>query len=241
MAHNPNPKIAAANAGLVVFTGAGLNWTGRVNVIEGRLGIPLGVARPTSWFVDSLSDLFHPEVHSNFIARVFGVMKRCPQHRFTVLTKQAERMCSLLTRVDPIPGVRLGVSAENQAMWDLRVPFLQRTPAWQRIVSVEPMLEPVEMRGISFLNQIIFGGDSGSGACARPLNLRWIRNGIRQCRTFGIAPFVKQLGSRPGVSSCADIDCTHPDCGVEWLKLRSRKGGDILEWPEDLRVREWPA
>jgi protein gp37 len=92
MSGNPNAKIAAANAGLVVMTGAGLNWTGKINLIEERLHIPLRKRRPTCWFVNSLSDLFHPEVPDDFIDRVFAVMALCPHHRFIILTKQAQRM-----------------------------------------------------------------------------------------------------------------------------------------------------
>lgn len=241
MAHNPNPKIAAANAGLVQLSGAGLNWTGRVNTIEQRLNVPLWVRRPTSFFVNSLSDLFHPNVPAEFIQAVFDVMFHCSEHRFIILTKQAERMCELLAGKPPVHGVRLGVSAENQAMWDLRVPFLQRTPAWQRIVSCEPLLESIDirdLRGKPKIDQIIFGGESGPGA--RPCNLRWIRRGIKDCRALGISPFVKQVGARACTSFCADINCTHPDCGVEWLKTRHKKGGNMAEWPEDLRVREYP-
>lgn len=74
----------------------------------------------------------------------------------------------------------------------------------------------------------IFGGESGPGA--RPCNIEWIRDGVRQCRAAGVAPFVKQLGSQPMSNR-----------GPQLIKLRDKKGGDMSEWPKDLQdVREFP-
>ncbi|HEU5023130.1 MAG TPA: DUF5131 family protein [Bryobacteraceae bacterium] len=229
MAHHPNAKIAAANAGLVVLdSGGALNWSGRVNAIEERLEIPLRRHRPTCWFVNSLSDLFHPQVPAEFIFRVFDVMRACPWHRFIILTKHAGRMYELLVDSEPIPGVCLGVSAENQKWWDVRVPFLRATPAWRRVVSCEPLLGHIGISGSDVepkIHQIIWGGESGAGA--RACELAWIRSGIEQCRRLRIAAFVKQFGS-------------HPTIGGTPTFLRSRKGGEPSEWPEDCRVREYP-
>lgn len=148
----------------------------------------------------------------------------------------------------PLPNIWLGASVENRATADARIPLLLRTPAAKRFVSYEPALGPVTfrpewLRGRPLsdgarLDQIIVGGESGPSA--RPLNLRWVRFVIRQCRDAGVACFVKQLGARPGTPSCDDFACTHPDCGTQWLKLKDLKGGNPDEWPEDLRVREFP-
>ena len=86
---------------------------------------------------------------------------------------------------------------------------------------------------------MIVGGESGPGA--RPFNLRWARSTIRQCAAAGVACFVKQLGARPGTPSCADFECTHPDCSISWLRLKDRKGGVMAEWPAELRVRQFPG
>lgn len=85
---------------------------------------------------------------------------------------------------------------------------------------------------------VIVGGESGPGA--RPFNLRWAHRTIEQCAAAGVACFVKQLGAKAGMPSCADFACTHPDCSVHWLYLRDRKGGDPSEWPAALRVRQFP-
>jgi protein gp37 len=132
-----------------------------------------------------------------------------------------------------------------------------QTPAAKRFVSYEPALAPVDFErcyrrhdgdGLcdhedTGLDWIIIGGESGPGA--RPFDVAWARNTIRQCREAGIACFVKQLGADPregnAGGNCGNLDCTHPDCGYIRLKLKDPKGGDWNEWPEDLRVREFPA
>ncbi|MGL5825003.1 MAG: DUF5131 family protein [Nocardioides sp.] len=92
MQSNPNPKIAAAYEG----TERAGEWTGRINLIESRLDLPLRWRRPRMIFVNAQSDLFHKRVPDDFIARVFAVMALAPQHTFQVLTKRPDRMRSLL-------------------------------------------------------------------------------------------------------------------------------------------------
>ncbi len=103
--------------------------------------------------------------------------------------------------------------------------------------------------GISWL---ICGGESGPGA--QPCDLAWIRSLVTQCREAGVPVFVKQLGSKPYTALSdmgfgPEVRGTHPDVQMSWVpnygenwgpKLRDRKGGDPEEWPEDLRIREWP-
>lgn len=174
----------------------------------------------------------------------------------------------------PLPNVSLGVSVEDQATANERIPLLLQTPAAVRFVSYEPALGPVnfgEYIGsecphddsymepdtgaticlrcdeMELLDWLIVGGESGPGA--RACNVEWIRSAVQQCREAGTRCFVKQLGARPyrscgcevrerqgGTSRCADcFDGTQP------IHIRGRKGGDMDEWPEDLRVREFPA
>jgi len=146
----------------------------------------------------------------------------------------------------PLPNVWLGVSAEDQARADERIPLLLDTPAAVRFISYEPALGPVRLQwswidrishrqeGIEdpsdgYLDQIIVGGESGSAA--RPCDIDWVRSIINQCKAAGVAVFVKQLGARPR----QDI------AGRRMVfNLRDRKGGDMSEWPSDLRVREFP-
>lgn len=94
------------------------------------------------------------------------------------------------------------------------------------------------------LDWVIVGGESGPGA--RPLSMRWIRSIVAQCQDAAIPVFVKQLGAqwfdpdrRCGVrgSVLAPVDDAVP---FTWVKPKNAKGGDPSEWPEDLRVREFP-
>lgn len=125
----------------------------------------------------------------------------------------------------PLPNVWLGVSAEDQTRYDERVPDLLATPAAVHFFSFEPLLGPIRA---DYLGEwSIVGGESGPGA--RPMNVEWARSIVDQCRSAGVSCFVKQLGADPVWADGA------------FLNLRDRKGGDMAEWPTDLRVREMPG
>jgi protein gp37 len=165
----------------------------------------------------------------------------------------------------PLRNVWLGVSVESQKYADERIPLLLQTPAAVRFLSVEPQLEAVSLAqpapghsrheglvdptnlGVDW---VIVGGESGPGA--RPFNLAWAESLQAQCKAAGVAFFMKQVGSVPMMSdelwrtaptmrllSCANRNSV-PD-GYVPLKTSDRKGGDMSEWPESLRVREFPA
>ena len=171
----------------------------------------------------------------------------------------------------PLPNVWLGTSVENQATADERIPLLLQTPAAKRFVSYEPALGPVDFSciwfrqpggetlwnalrssppdaggkwaGIRGLDWLIVGGESGPGA--RPFDVAWARSTVEQCKSAGVAVFVKQLGARPyglgtdlRLARVTDREDAKND--LFSLGLRDRKGGDWSEWPEDLRVREFP-
>lgn len=147
----------------------------------------------------------------------------------------------------PLPGVWVGTSVENQAAEE-RIPHLLRCPAAIRFLSCEPLLGPLDLfdwlEDHDFdpddpldyeerealgdpptIDWVICGGESGPRA--RPCDVEWIRFIVKQCREAGVPCFVKQLGSHP-------IENGKP------IKLRDRKGGNPDEWPDDLRVREFP-
>jgi len=158
----------------------------------------------------------------------------------------------------PLPNVWLGTSVENQHWADGRLPDLLATPAAVRYVSAEPLLGPVDMglavgiarkaanKHLPWPDWVIVGGESGPGA--RPCDVGWIRSSRDQCQAAGVAVFVKQLGAKPV------IDYRSADMTSAWsvarimrsgdplvgLKLKDRKGSDMGEWPEDMRVREFP-
>jgi protein gp37 len=225
-------------------------WTGDIRLVLAALEEPLRWKKPSRVFVNSMSDLFHEGAPDEFIDQVFGVMGTCRRHTFQVLTKRPERMRDYLianhARGSDTPNVWLGVSAENQATADERIPILLQTPAAVRFVSTEPLLEPVDIRRWivgcndyrdppehAGIHWVIVGGESGPNA--RPCNVEWIRDIVRQCKAAGVRVFVKQIG---GLAFNGSLRGHEPDC--RWL-TDDRKGGDPAEWPEDLRVREYPA
>lgn len=143
----------------------------------------------------------------------------------------------------PLPNVWLGVSVEDQPTADARIPLLLQTPAALRFVSYEPALAAVDFRswlpidtigGVEmerWLDWAIVGGESGPGA--RPCQLEWIESPVDQFAAAGVPLFVKQVGSRP-------VRCA-PGCLQTRYPITNSKGGDWNEWPEKIRVREFPA
>lgn len=155
----------------------------------------------------------------------------------------------------PLPNVWLGVSCEDRKTYLERVPSLALTPAAVRFVSMEPLLESLGdlmLDGIygGAYSWAIVGGESGHGA--RSMDVQWVRSVVEQCRNSNVACFVKQLGAHPFDSSIANweqaaalqaqgfrIGCSVID-GRFYFLTKDRKGGDMAEWPEDLRIREFP-
>lgn len=152
----------------------------------------------------------------------------------------------------PLPNVWLGTSVEDQARADERIPHLLKCPAAVRFLSCEPLLGPLDLAsavvkrriGDPQPNWVIVGGESGANA--RPCNVAWIRSIVAQCKAAVVPVFVKQLGARPTEVGCGDLmpmAWTWDDGGEQverWYKPRDRKGGDMAEWSEDLRVRQMP-
>lgn len=273
MTANPNPLVSQAYAG----TEAGGEWTGKVNLLANRLDQPLRWRKPRRIFVNAQSDLFHKEVPDDFIARVFAVMALAPQHTFQVLTKRHGRMRSLLSSEDfprlvfahayhngaedigdadwghedwPLSNVWVGVSVEDQATADLRIPALLDTPAAVRLLSCEPLLGPMDLQmavprpctcgpGQTFLigetrahktgcpalrwpfpDWVIVGGESGPGA--RPMHPDWARSLRDQCAPVGVPYFFKQWGEH----------------GPDGRRVGRRATGDLLD---GVLHREWPV
>lgn len=164
---------------------------------------------------------------------------------------------------DSPSNIILLTSVENQEQADIRIPELLKIPAHCRGLSVEPMLGPIRLRHdltricsranfgkvkgspcpeckddqgvVRLINWVIFGGESGDKA--RPCNLEWIRDGVKQCQAGGVASFVKQLGADPKET----VEGTRGEGVMDYcVRLKDKKGGDIEEWPEDLRIREFP-
>lgn len=159
--------------------------------------VPAALELPKRWrrgrlvFVNSMSDLFHEDVPTEYVSRVFDVMRECPQHQFQVLTKRAERLEALASALEPPANVWLGVSVENaQHAW--RIEHLRRTRAHVRFLSVEPLLGPITKLRLDGIHWVIVGGESGHGA--RPMHAEWVRVIRDQCRRSRVPFFFKQWG-----------------------------------------------
>lgn len=252
LAHNPHQAVRDAFEGTVRKTDDGkLVWTGLVRPLPERLDWPLRWSKPRKIFVCSQSDLFHPEVPADFIAQVFAVMAECPRHTFQVLTKHAERMRYLLVHgllyegpAWPLPNVWIGATVEDQQRADERVPQLLRTPAAKRWLSVEPMLEAIDLTRITTpladIDWVVCGGESAqTRETTRPFDLEWARELQRQCRVAGVVFFMKQLGSRPisHVKAGSDGSVELP---ILVGKNSRYKWHELRHWPEDLRVQQFP-
>ena len=155
------------------------------------LAIPLNRKKPTVWFVDSMSDLFHQDVPVEFIEQVFDVIKRCPQHTFQVLTKRSERMWSLSPFLDWPDNLWMGVSVEDNRV-RVRIDHLRNSGARIKFLSLEPLLEPLPGLNLTGIDWVIVGGESGRKP--RPMNPHWVDDIRRQSQAAGVAFFFKQWG-----------------------------------------------
>ena len=227
---------------------------------------PLQQKKPCTIFVGDMFDLFHEAIPDSLIEPVVAIAAYADWHTFQFLTKRADRMRSHFRQLSavewthsrgrlhpwPFENIWLGVSVESQKYADERIPLLLQTPAAVRFLSVEPQLEEIDFEpesidGMPTVNMltgadwcdppipgidwVIVGGESGPGA--RPFNLAWAELVLRQCRAAGVPFFMKQVGSNPHGKTTQET--------IPMQRLKDRKGGDPSEWPESLRVREFPV
>ena len=164
---------------------------------------------PRSWrksrlvFVNSMSDLFHPEVPDEFIARVFDTMKGCDQHTFQILTKRPQRLVAISDQLPWPSNVWMGVSVENAA-YRFRIDHLRKVPAQVRFLSVEPLIDDVGILDLAGIHWVIVGGESGPQA--RPIEEAWVTSIRDQCVDAGIAFFFKQWGGRTPKAGGRELD-----------------------------------
>lgn len=162
-----------------------------VTMHEDLLETPLTWRAPRLVFVNSMSDLFHPDVPLEFIQSVFSTMERCPQHTFQALTKRSGRLLEVADALPWPANVWMGVSVENAAVVQ-RVTDLQQVPAAVRFLSVEPLVGPIRHLPLEGIHWVIVGGESGPGA--RPMKLAWVERIHAQCQEANVPFFFKQWG-----------------------------------------------
>lgn len=181
---------------------------------EERVSEPILRKKPTKYFVNSMSDLFHEEVYEIEIGKIFNVMGICKQHVFQVLTKRPMRMNLITnsyyktTKQEPFNNVWLGISVENQYTANERMKYLRETNSKIKWVSYEPALTEVDWTGYEFIDWIVVGGESGQKK--RPHEIEWFRKTRDWAKKNNIPFFMKQLDK-------------------------------IAQIPEDLMIREYPV
>lgn len=244
-----NPGRLRHYIGLTKEINGRREWTGEVRFVPEALEELFARKKPTIWFVNSMSDLFHESVLFEWIDQIMAAIALNPHHTFQILTKRPERMYEYFTEhkinysgysVDPaylpFPNLWLGVSVENQEKADTRIPYFLKTPAAVHFLSCEPLLEEIEIDPLELqtigkdkgIDWIIIGGESHqSPKQARPFHLEWAESLIKQCQSNGAKVFFKQAGSNPYYQE-------------KPLKLKDKKGGDLSELPEFCQVREMP-
>ena len=160
-------------------------------VHEKTLALPLKWKKPRLIFVNSMSDLFHKDVRSSFIQRVFDTMLKADWHTYQILTKRSERLLKLDAKLTWAPHIWMGVTVEDTDHKG-RIRDLQKTHAHLKFVSFEPLLSPVGRLPLKGIDWAIVGGESGPGA--RSMNSSWAISIRNQCERAGVPFFFKQWG-----------------------------------------------
>lgn len=204
--------------------------------VERMRTAPSNWAKPLAWnkkaaasgkpwrvFCASLADVFDNEVPHAWLLDLSSLIAATPSLTWLLLTKRIGLAIGKEWLTDR-SNVWIGATIVNQEEADRDVPKLLRVPAAKRFVSYEPALGPVDWTKFLGIDWIIVGGESGPKA--RPFKWDWARSTIAQCRQMGATPFMKQTGS----------DYTALYERVQ----KDRNGADPAEWPEDLRVQEFP-
>lgn len=211
-----------------------------LNVVKTKtvFNLPLKLKEPSKIFTSSLTDFFHEAIDS-YRHEAWDIIRQCPQHTFQILTKRADRVYENLPsfwkeiRDHVWLGTSIGSQKSIQRLYDLIVPIQPGI----KFLSLEPLHGEIKLslddqvdmghKVRDLIDWVIIGGESGNENGKyryRPCELKWIESIIRDCKEAGIAVFVKQLGTHLSKS----------------MGLKDRHGGNIDEWPEHLRIREFP-
>jgi protein gp37 len=155
------------------------------------------VDKPLSWsgrktvFVNSMSDLFHQDVPSEFIRDVFKTMNSASQHIFQVLTKRPERIADVAKMLKWTENIWMGVTVEN-GKYINRIDSLRTVGAQTKFLSIEPMIGPIDNLDLNSIDWVIVGGESGPGA--RPIEKVWVEGVHQECKKQKVPFFFKQWG-----------------------------------------------
>jgi protein gp37 len=163
----------------------------RISLHDHAIDLPLNWKKPTTIFVNSMSDLFHEDIPLSFIQKVFEVMNLASWHTFQVLTKRSARMVELADELRWSPNIWMGVSVENEDYLE-RMDHLRDIPSAVRFISFEPLIGRVGKVNLTRIDWVIVGGESGPKA--RPMNKEWADEIKDQCIEACVPFFFKQWG-----------------------------------------------
>lgn len=186
-------------------------------VLPERLEQPLKKKKPTKFFVNSMSDLFHEQMPNDFLDKIFKIIEQTPQHIYQILTKRENRMAEYFADKVPPKNVWLGVTVEDKKSGLPRIEKLRAIPATIKFLSMEPLLEDLGEVDLSGIDWVIVGGESGPKA--RPMKEEWVNNIKKQCEKYGIPFFFKQWGT----------------WGADMVKRNKKKNGRMFQgklWEE---------
>jgi len=158
-----------------------------------RLSQPLRRDKPTTYFVNSMSDLFHEDIPDAYISRVMEVIRETPQHTYQILTKRSERLPLYFSDQTCPANAWIGVSVEDREYGLPRIPWLRQVPAKVRFLSIEPLLEDLGKLDLTGIHWVIVGGESGKSA--RAMDPAWVENIRIQAEKQNVPFFFKQWGT----------------------------------------------
>jgi protein gp37 len=201
----------------------------QIQIMHNRVDNPKNWQKPRRIFVNSMSDIYHPQVSDEFIDRIFGTMMATQQHTYIISTKRIGRACiyhkglieTAVNCGEPDPHrfmghVHLLASASNQEEYDAVAPVVSSIPVGVSGVNLEPLLGPIKLKLMATyrtLEQVIVGCESGQDR--RPCKMEWIEDIVGQCRRARVPVWVKQVPFGGGISTNA------------------------VNWPEAVQVQEW--
>ena len=178
-----------------------------------RLNQPFKIKKPTRFFVNSMSDLFHEEMPYEYLDKVFEVMEQTPRHEYQILTKREDILADYFKNKKAPKNVWLGVTVENKKSKN-RIDVLRNIDATIRFLSLEPLLEDLGELDLTNIHWAIVGGESGNKA--RPMKQSWAINIKNQCFEQNVAFFFKQWGT----------------WGADNVKRSKKANGRLLEGEE---------
>jgi len=193
----------------------------KFKMLPARLDYPKSFVKPTKFFVNSMSDLFHEKMDFHFLDQVFDTIRDTPKHTYQILTKRENILQKYFATREVPDNVWLGVTVEAPDRKD-RIDVLRNIPAKIRFLSLEPLLADLGELNLSGIHWVIVGGESG--AKARPMKEEWAVSIKRQCKIQKSSFFFKQWGT----------------WGADGLKRSKKANGRLFlgkEWNEEPNLR----